>query len=148
MQSLTRSYDNLITILEKEFDLLVGVVELLQKEKDVITSNNLDNLNNHVREKETVFARIRACEDVRTRELKSLGLSKSKLSEIAETAGPESKERLALIVSKLKSVSGSITELNKLNGLLIEKSLFYIRNSRRFLETFGITPKGKVSVEV
>jgi|WetSurMetagenome_2_1015567.scaffolds.fasta_scaffold00259_28 flagellar biosynthesis/type III secretory pathway chaperone len=148
MQSSTNSYEKLISILEKEFDLLSGLVELLQKEKDVIAGTDLTALDNYIREKELLIAKIRVCEEARERELKYLGLSNKKLSVIAAESGPEHKDRLALIASKFKSITHSIAELNKLNGLLIDKSLFYIKSSRRFLETFGVKPVGKVSVEV
>jgi flagellar biosynthesis/type III secretory pathway chaperone len=148
MQSLTNSYENLITILEKEFELLSGMVELLQKEKDVITGSDISALDNHIRNKELVAAKIAVCEEARLRELKSLGLSGKKLSDIAAESGTDYRDRLLFIVSRFKAISSSIAELNKLNGLLIDKSLFYIRSSRRFLETFGVKVNGKVSMEV
>jgi flagellar biosynthesis/type III secretory pathway chaperone len=148
MQSSTKSYENLITILEKEFDLLSGMVDLMQKEKDIITGVDMSALDNHIRNKELVAAKINVCEEVRERELKSLGLSGRKLSQIAAEAGPDYRDRLLSIVSRFKAIACSIAELNKLNGLLIDKSLFYIRSSRRFLETFGFTVSGKVSLEV
>jgi|WetSurMetagenome_2_1015567.scaffolds.fasta_scaffold00497_8 flagellar biosynthesis/type III secretory pathway chaperone len=148
MQSSTSSYENLITILEKEFALLSGMVELLQKEKDVITGIDISALNNHIRNKELVVAKINVCEEARERELKSLGLSGRKLSQIAAEAGSDYRDRLLSIVSRFKAITCSIAELNKLNSLLIEKSLFYIRSSSRFLETFGFKASGKVSMEV
>jgi len=148
MQSLTNSYENLITILEKEFDLLSGMVELMQKEKDVITGTDVSALNEHIRNKELVAAKIALCEEARLREFKALGLSGKKLSEVAAESSPDYRDRLLSIVSRFKAVKSSIAELNKLNELLIDKSLFYIRSSRRFLETFGFQASGKVSMEV
>jgi flagellar biosynthesis/type III secretory pathway chaperone len=148
MQSSTSSYENLITILEKEFDLLSSMVELMQKEKDVVSGIDISALDDHIRNKELVAAQIKVCEEVRERELKALGLSGKKLTEIAAESGPNYHEHLLFMVSRFRAIKTSIEELNKLNGLLIEKSLFYMRSSSRFLETFGVRASGKVSMEV
>jgi flagellar biosynthesis/type III secretory pathway chaperone len=148
MQSLTKSYEDLIVILEKEFDLLSAMVDLLQKEKDVIAGLDIVALDNHTREKELIAAKIKICEEARERVLQSLGFEDKTLTQIAAVAGPVYSERLSFIASKFKSITHSISELNTLNGLLIEKSLFYIKSSSRFLDTFGITASNRVSVEV
>jgi flagellar biosynthesis/type III secretory pathway chaperone len=143
----TSSYEDLIAILEREFTLCSELVNLLQKEKDVIAGVDLEALDVHVREKELVAAKISICEEGRERLLQSLGIQGRTLSEIAGTAGPEHSGRLALISSKFKAITHSIAELNKLNGLLIDRSLFYIRSSSRFLDSLGIKASGKISVE-
>jgi flagellar biosynthesis/type III secretory pathway chaperone len=147
MQSSTSSYEDLITILEREFTLCSEMVTLLQKEKDIITGLDIEALDNHVRDKELVVAKISMCEEARERMLQSLGLQGRKLSDIAVTAGPDYHDRIEMLASKFKSITNSIAELNRLNGLLIEKSLFYIKSSRRFLDTFGIMASSRISVE-
>lgn len=147
MQSSTNSYDDLITILEQEFSLCSDMVTLLQKEKDVITGLDTGALDSHLREKELVAAKITVCEESRERMLQSLGLPNKTLSEVASSAGPLYSEHLSSLASRFKSIAHSIAELNTLNSLLIEKSLFYVRSSRNFLKTFGINPSSRISLE-
>jgi hypothetical protein len=148
MQSSIKSYEDLITVLEREFDLCSEMVALLQREKDIIASLDLEALDRHVREKELVASKISICEEARAQVLQLLGLRDKTLTEIAAVAEPGYSERLVFIASKFKSITSSISELNTLNGLLIEKSLFCIKSSRRFLDTFGITASSRISVEV
>ena len=147
MQSLTNSYDDLIKILEQEFSLCSEMVTLLQKEKDVIAGLDLAALDSHLRDKELIAAKIGLCEEARGRLLIGIGMSEKSLSEIALEAGPDYSEKLSFIASKFKSITSSISELNALNGLLIDRSLFYIKSSSRFLKTFGVQANGKISVE-
>lgn len=123
------------------------MVTILQKEKDVITGLNTEALDNHLRDKELVAAKITVCEEARERMLQSLGLSRKTLTEVAVAAGPAYSDRLSSIASRFKSIAHSISELNTLNSLLIEKSLFYVRSSRNFLKTFGINPSSRISLE-
>jgi flagellar biosynthesis/type III secretory pathway chaperone len=147
MLSLTNSYEDLITILEREFILCSEMVTLLQEEKDIMAGMDLEALDNHVIEKQLIAAKISMCEEARERMLLSLGMQGRTLSEIALTAGPDYHDRLAMLASKFKSITHSIAELNNLNGLLIERSLFYIKSSSRFLDSLGIKAIGKISVE-
>ena len=148
MQSSTKSYEDLITVLEREFDLCSEMVMLLQKEKDIIADFDLEKLDSHLREKELVASKINMCEEARAQVLQKLGLQNKTLSEISVVAEAGYSQRLSFIASQFKSITESISELNTLNGLLIEKSLFYIKSSRRFLDTFGITASSRISVEV
>ncbi|HMK56519.1 MAG TPA: flagellar protein FlgN [Dissulfurispiraceae bacterium] len=147
MQSSTNSYDDLIAILEREFSLCSEMVALLQKEKDVIAGFDTEALDVHIRDKELVAAKIAICEEAREKMLLSLGMPKKTISEVAASAGPIYSERLSSIASRFKSIAHSISELNTLNSLLIEKSLLYIRSSRNFLKTFGVNPSSRISLE-
>jgi flagellar biosynthesis/type III secretory pathway chaperone len=147
MQSSTSSYEELIDVLEREFALCSDLVALLQTEKDVIAGLDTEALDIHLRDKELVSAKINICEEARERTLRCLGMANSSLSEVAADAGPEYGDRLSFIASKFKSITNSIAELNTLNSMLIEKSLFHIRNSRNFLNTFGINPQSRISME-
>jgi len=147
MQSSTSSFEELIDVLEREFALCSDLVALLQREKDVIAGLDTEALDTHLRDKELVSAKINICEEARERTLRSLGMANSSLAEVAAGAGPEYGTRLSLIASKFKAITNSIAELNTLNSMLIEKSLFHIRNSRNFLNTFGINPQSRISME-
>ncbi len=141
-------YEELIDVLEKEFSLCVQLVGLMQKEKDVIVSLDMLALEELLSDKDTVTSNIRMCEEARERLLNHLGFKEKTISQVAAVAADDYKQRLSDIASKFTSVIQSITELNKLNGKLIEKSLYYIRTSYNFLNTFGVTARQRVSLEV
>ena len=140
-------YEELITILEKEFVLCTQLVGLLQKEKDVIVSLDPNSLEKLLREKESISSSIRMCDEARERILERLGFNNKTISQVASVADDEYRDKLKDIASRFTSVIHSITELNKLNGKLIEKSLYYVKASYNFLNAFGISPRQKISVE-
>lgn len=140
-------YEDLIGILEKEFSLCVKMLALLQEEKDVIVSLDHIRLESLLGEKEAVAAGIRVCDDSRERILDSLGYKNKSINEVAQLADGAYKERLLAISSKFAAVIQSISELNRFNSMLIEKSLYYVKTSYNFLSGFDINPKQRVSVE-
>jgi len=144
---LTPKYDELIAVLEKEFELCTRMVALLQKEKDVIVSLEPESLEQLLREKEMVISGIRFCDESRERILASLGFSGRTLSEVAQVAEDDYREQLTNLASRFKAIVSSISELNRFNSMLIEKSLQYVKTSFNFLDSLGIQPQRKVSVE-
>ena len=140
-------YEELVDILEREFSLCAQLVTLLQKEKDVIVSLDPSALEELLSEKEAVSSNIRICEEARERLLDRLGFKNKTISQVAAVADEKYRDRLNGIASKFTSVIHSITELNKLNGKLIEKSLYYIKTSYNFLNSFGVSARQRVSME-
>ena len=140
-------YEELIDVLEKEFSFCTQLVSLLQKEKDVIVNLDPNALEQLLAEKEAISTNIRMCDEARERILERLGFQGNTISQIAAVAEDEYRDKLMAIASKFISVIHSISELNKFNGKLIEKSLYYVRASYKFLNSFGITAHQKVSVE-
>ncbi|MBI3592380.1 MAG: flagellar protein FlgN, partial [Nitrospirae bacterium] len=121
---MTHSYEELISILEKEFSLCSRLVELLQKEKDVIVSLDPKALEQLLIEKEEITASIRVCDEARERILERLGFKNKTISEVAAIAEIDYRDKLTDIASKFKAIIHSITELNRFNTKLIEKSLY------------------------
>ena len=144
---MTQLYEELIDVLEKEFSFCAQLVDLLQKEKDVIVSLNPNALEQLLAEKEVISANIKICDEARERILYRLGFETKTISQIAAVADDDYRDKLNAIASKFTSVIHSITELNKFNGKLIEKSLYYVKASYKFLNSFGITAHQKISVE-
>ncbi len=140
-------YEELVDVLEKEFFFCTQLVDLLQKEKDVIISLNPGALEQLLAEKETISTNIRMCDEARERILDRLGFKSRTISQVAAAADDDYRDKLTAIASKFTSVIHSITELNKFNGKLIEKSLYYVKASYKFLNSFGVTARQKVSVE-
>jgi flagellar biosynthesis/type III secretory pathway chaperone len=137
----------LIKVLEKEFSLCTRMVELLQQEKDVIISLDPKALEQLLKEKESITSSIRVCDEEREKILIDLGFKDKTVSEVAELAGTDYRDKLTGIASKFTSIIHSITELNQFNSRLIERSLYYIKTSYNFLSTFDVSAQQKISVE-
>ncbi|MBF0330114.1 MAG: flagellar protein FlgN [Nitrospirae bacterium] len=144
---MIQSYEDLIDVLETEFELCTKMLELLQREKDVIVSLDHKALEDLLVNKQEISEKIRMCDVRRERILRDLGFAQMTISEVAEIAEDEYKTSVSNIAVRFKSVIQSITELNKFNSLLIEKSLYYLKTSYNFLNTFDIKPRQKLSVE-
>ncbi|TAN44293.1 MAG: flagellar protein FlgN [Nitrospirae bacterium] len=141
-------YEDLLDVLETEFDLCTKMLELLQREKDVIVSLDHKALEDLLAGKHEISEKIRMCDVRREKILGELGFGHMTISEVAEIAVDEYKPSVDRMASRFRSVIQSITELNRFNSLLIEKSLYYLKTSYNFLNTFDIKPRQKVSVEV
>lgn len=144
---MTQLYEDLIEVLEKEFTLCKELVVLLQQEKDVIVSLDPRELEKLLQEKEAITSGIRMCDETREGILEALGFRKKTISEISMIAEADYRERLTAIASRFKSIIYSISELNRFNSRLIEKSLYFIKTSYNFLNTFDVSAHQKISVE-
>lgn len=144
---MTHLYEDLIDVLEKEFSLCTQLVDLLQKEKDVIASLDPRALEQLLSDKEAIITRIRVCDETREKILDNLGFKNKTISEVAGMAENSYRDRLTGIASRFTSIIHSISELNRFNSILIEKSLYYIKTSYNFLNNFDVNPHQKISVE-
>jgi flagellar biosynthesis/type III secretory pathway chaperone len=123
------------------------MVELLQREKDVIVSLDPRALESLLSDKEAITTQIRVCDETRERILDALGFKNKTISEVARMADSGYREKLTAIASKFTSIIHSISELNRFNSVLIEKSLYYIKTSYNFLSSFDVSARQKISVE-
>lgn len=144
---MTHLYEDLINVLEKEFFLCTQLVELLQREKDVIVSLDPAALEALLKEKEAITVEIKLCDEARERILDALGFENKTISEVADIAAHGFREKLSSIASKFTAIIHSISELNRFNSVLIEKSLYYIKTSYNFLNNFDVSARQKISVE-
>lgn len=140
-------YEDLIEILEGELTHCARMIELLKTEREVIVGMDHKALEELLKDKQAVTDRIRQCDDRRESILRALGFDNKTISEVSETAEEEYKGRLKDIAARFKPVIRNISELNKINSMLIEKSLYYLKTSYNFLNTFDIRPKQRVSLE-
>lgn len=144
---MTHLYDELIEILEREYSLCIDLVELLKKEKEVIVRLNATDLENLLREKETLTFKIKGCDEKRDNLIKQLGFQGKTIKEIAFTINGNYRKKLLNLAENFSLVIQDIRDLNKINSMLIAKSLHYIKTSYNFLNTFNISPREKLSVE-
>ena len=119
----------LLAALEEMTQLQQQLLSVLQREKSLVIEGDLDLLLSCLAEKESVLSRLDRLERERQEIMgplaESLNRDASSLSLrqlIAFVREPYA-SRLASCHQRLEALSGSIAELNRINGLLIEKTL-------------------------
>ncbi|RMG57742.1 MAG: flagellar protein FlgN [Deltaproteobacteria bacterium] len=134
----------LVSILEEELSLFDTLIELMTVEGEVVGSLDVERIDDHLRKKTELIERIRALDARREEILSREGCSGKSLREIARQWGDDELSRIA---REFREKIERVTELNRINSLLIEKSLLYVSSSFRFLRDLGVNPKARVSVE-
>ncbi len=131
--------EELISILEKETLLYQSFLQILEEERDSLASFSVEHLNAIVSKKLELVVAIRKAESTRgaivgsmadSLDVKNLEFTISYLIEILKE--PYS-TRLRNCAQSLSSMVGEVSEFNKDNGVLIERSLRYINDSINIL---------------
>lgn len=131
--------EELISILEKETLLYQNFLQVLRDERESIASFSVDHLNVIVSKKLELVAAIREAEGMRGAIVGSLGDSldvknlEFTISYLIETLKEPHATRLRRCAQRLSLLVGEVSEFNKDNGVLIERSLRYINDSIQIL---------------
>lgn len=136
----------ILKILKEQLKGYVLLLDLLRREKAGLLEFNAATIEELSKEKDTLVFRLKLLDDERTRLMQKFTYEKEpestdsvgsdmSLSELYDMTGIDEFRDIRL---KLKSVTQSIKELNDLNRVLIDRSLNYINNNTRFLDSFGI----------
>lgn len=137
--STTNNIKNILLEQIKGYRELLG---LLQREKECLIDLDATGIESISKEKDTTILRLRLLEEERINLLKRFseenGIEGLTLQRLYELTGDESLKGLRL---QLISILQSIEELNEFNGILIERSLGFIRGSLEFLKTSGANPR-------
>ncbi len=118
----------LIQTLEEQVKVYRHLLEVVRKEKDILISANLDDLNENNRTKEAMLLKIRALEAERMKTTSAiclqLGLNQEepRLLDIARTIGGEP-VRLRSIHSVLELLLRRVQEYNLQNESLVQSAL-------------------------
>jgi flagellar biosynthesis/type III secretory pathway chaperone len=121
--------NGLITTLEEQIRVYRHLLDCVRKEKDILISANLDDLNENNRTKEAMLLKIRALEAHRlsvTAEVSSqLGLvgEAPRLLEIARHLEGDLADKLRNIHSVLELLLRRVQEFNKHNESLVQAAL-------------------------
>lgn len=119
----------LIQTLEEQVKVYRHLLEVVRKEKDILISANLDDLNENNRTKEAMLLKIRALEAERIKETAlicsklNLTQEEPRLLDIARSLGGEAAERLRSIHSVLELLLRRVQEYNQQNELLVQSAL-------------------------
>lgn len=119
----------LVGVLDEQIKVYRHLLEVVRKEKDILVSANLDELNENNRTKEAMLIKIRALEVERVRIAQhvsqALGLQGEapRLLEIANYLSDESGEKLRSIHSVLELLLKRVQEYNRQNEILVQSAL-------------------------
>ena len=119
----------LIQVLEEQVKVYRHLLEVVRKEKQILISANLDELNENNRTKEAMLIKIRALEAERIRiaaaVCQAIGLNhdEPRLLEIARVVGGEASDRLQSIHSVLELLLRRVQEYNQQNETLVQSAL-------------------------
>ena len=127
----------LTTLLEEQIRVYRHLLECVRKEKDILVSANLDDLNENNRAKEALLLKIRALETQRiavaTELFQGLGLTGEfpRLVEIARHLDSESADKLRNIHSVLELLLRRVQEFNQHNETLVQSALTNITGAMK-----------------
>lgn len=119
----------LISVLEEQIKVYRSLLDVVRKEKDILVSAHLDDLNENNRTKEALLIKIRALETERLKLASDccqhLGIKgeQPRLTEIARYVAPEVAERLHSIHSVLELLLRRVQEFNRQNEVLVQSAL-------------------------
>lgn len=131
--------DELISILECETVLYQEFLNILSKERESIASFSVDDINGIARKKLELIDAIRQAEGNRVAIVGSMGYSldiknlEFTISYLIKILDAPHATKLKNCANRLSSIVMDVSEFNKDNGVLIERSLRYISDSIRIL---------------
>jgi hypothetical protein len=101
-----------------------------------------------LRQKEAVLMKLSLWERERERILEKNNLYGKSFSEIiSHIEQTHDVQRLRELYSAMKTLLNAISDIQKINEQLIDRSIINIGTAIKFLESFGITPKQSLSKE-
>lgn len=126
---ILEQFNKLVSTLEDQIKVYRNLLEVVRREKEILVSANLDDLNENNKSKEAMLLKVRGLETVRMRcasELSSeLGLSpeQPRLLEMAIHLPEAMGERLRNLHSVLDLLLKRVQEYNKQNEVLVQSAL-------------------------
>jgi len=132
------SESQLVSLLKEQLRTYRVFHELLNRERTCLVEMNASAVEDISREKDTVLLKLRLLEEERQRLIEDFRVRSG-------TQGPVNLEELGRITgnndfsalrTSLLSVIQGIDEMNKFNGVLIDRSLNHIRTTNSFINLF------------
>ncbi len=132
---------SLISTLEEQVKVYRHLLDVVRKEKEILISANLDDLNENNRSKEAMLIKIRALEAQRLKGASdvyvSMGLTgdQPRLLEIARHVRDDLGEKLRSIHSVLELLLKRVQEYNRQNESLVQSALTNITGAMNAIKT-------------
>ncbi|MBI5741911.1 MAG: flagellar protein FlgN [Nitrospirae bacterium] len=126
------------SILEEQINAYRILLDLLEKERGYLVDINAGKIEEISKEKDTVVMRLRLLEEERIRLMKKFAEDKGaptavNLEELARQTGDTAFSELR---SSMLSLLQRIDEMNKFNGVLLDRSIKYFRTTTSFFTSF------------
>ncbi len=145
---MTNLYDELVKVLQNEKNLLSSLYKIVSEERDAIVALQAKELERILRQKEAVLMKLSLWEREREKILEKNNLYGKSFSEIiSHIEQTHDVQRLRELYSAMKTLLTAISDIQKINEQLIDRSIINIGTAIKFLESFGITPKQSLSKE-
>lgn len=144
---MTGLHEEFVKILKEEKNLLAELYRIVSEERDTIAGLKSSELERILREKEAVIMKLSLWEKEREKILSEHALQGKSLSEILETPAFNESAELRELYENMKSLLTAISEIQKINEQLIDRSIIYVGTALKFLESFGILPRQSLSKE-
>lgn len=131
----------LISTLEDQVKVYRTLLDVVRKEKEILISANLDELNENNRAKESMLIKIRALEAQRLKAAAdvylSIGISgdQPRLLEIARFVTDAQGEKLRSIHSVLELLLKRVQEYNRQNESLVQSALTHITGAMNSIKS-------------
>lgn len=145
---MTNLYYELVKVLQNEKNLLSSLYKIVSEERDAIVALQAKELERILRQKEAVLMKLSLWEREREKILEKNNLYGKSFSEIiSHIEQTHDVQRLRELYSAMKTLLTAISDIQKINEQLIDRSIINIGTAIKFLESFGITPKQSLSKE-
>lgn len=145
---MTNLYYELVKVLQNEKNLLSSLYKIVSEERDAIVALQAKELERILRQKEAVLMKLSLWEREREKILEKNNLYGKSFSEIiSHIEQTHDVQRLRELYSAMKTLLNAISDIQKINEQLIDRSIINIGTAIKFLESFGITPKQSLSKE-
>lgn len=134
---LKTQLDKLVDVLGDQVKVYRSLLEIVRKEKDILISADLDDLNENNKSKEAMLLKARTLEAIRLRLASetsaALGLDAEnpRLMDIANEAKGEHAERLRSLHSVLQLHVKRVQDYNRQNDVLVQSALENITGAMR-----------------
>jgi len=119
----------LVSVLEEQIKVYRHLLEVVRKEKEILISANLDDLNENNKAKEAMLLKIRALESERLKAAGDVCLSlnlsteQPRLLDIAKHLDDAGADKLRNIHSVLELLLRRVQEYNRQNEILVQSAL-------------------------
>lgn len=127
--------EKLITLIRDEESVLESFLNCLNRQKEFIVQNNVEQFDETVREEEKLISHIRELEEGRINLVRSIAISAGAaddeltLTRLIELNLGENSEELKALKRTLAGLVGRIKRANRVNQYLIKRSLSFIQKN-------------------
>ncbi|NOX21367.1 MAG: flagellar protein FlgN [Nitrospirae bacterium] len=125
----------LLRILKEELKGYEGLYELLKKEKEAIISFRPSDLEDIVKEKDTLVLQLRLLDEERKRLVQEYARANSCGKSLVDIYNHTGNKEFLEIRSELISLLQAIEELNEINRIFIERATLHLKTSSTFLKS-------------